>query len=202
MSVRERSDFHTMTSNAVVNEFVALEILEKNADDAHARAQRLGPSNLALKAKATLIEEESVENGEEEEDLRTNEEIKYDFNEFMALQTRAFWNKNKGSRPRDNSRFTSSATRPSGAKVRVCYNCGKTTISLWIAHMRERKIMVEDLFAKIEQSSLQARTRTSTTRTRTSTTRKVNKRRSMCLCIMRSGTPMEMMMMKKKVKPP
>ena len=80
MSIRERSDFLTMSSNAVVNEFVALEILEKNADDAHARAQRLGSSNLALKAKATLIEEESVEDGEEEEDLRTNEELKYDFN--------------------------------------------------------------------------------------------------------------------------
>ena len=107
MSVRERSDFHTMSSNAVVNEFVALEILEKNADDAHARAQRLGSSNLALKAKATIDDEEGVEDvEEEEEDLSTNEEIKYDFNEFMALQTRAFWNKNKGSRPRDNARFT------------------------------------------------------------------------------------------------
>ena len=39
MSVRERPDFHTMSSNAVLNEFVALEILEKNADDALARAQ-------------------------------------------------------------------------------------------------------------------------------------------------------------------
>ena len=129
MSVRERSDFHTMSSNAVVNEFVALEILEKNADDAHARAQRLGSSNLALKAKATLIDEEGGEDVEEEEDLRTNEEIKYDFNEFMDLQTKAFWNKNKGSRPRDNTRFKSSATRPSGAKVRVCYNCGQKTTS-------------------------------------------------------------------------
>ena len=114
-----------MSSNAVVNEFVALEILEKNADDAHARAQRLGSPNVALKAKVSINNEEYEEEVEEEEDLRTNEEIKYDFNEFMALQTRAFWNKNKGSRPRDNSKFTSSATRPSGAKVRVCYNCGQ-----------------------------------------------------------------------------
>ena len=89
MSLRERSDFHTMSSNAVVNEFVALEILEKNADDAHARAQRLGSSNLAIKTKASLNDEECVEEVEEEEDLRTNEELNYDFNEFMALETRA-----------------------------------------------------------------------------------------------------------------
>ena len=100
MSVRERSDFHTMSSNATVNEFVALEILEKNADDVHARAQRLGSSNVALKAKASLNDEVYEEEVDEEEDLRTNEELKYDFNEFMALQTRAFRNKNKGSRPR------------------------------------------------------------------------------------------------------
>ena len=61
MSVRERSNFHTMSSNAVVNEFVALEILEKNTNDSHARAQRLRSSNLALKAKAPLNDEECVE---------------------------------------------------------------------------------------------------------------------------------------------
>ena len=73
MSVRERSDFHTMSSNAVVNEFVALEVLEKTADDAHARSQRLGSPNVALKAKASLNDEYCVEEVDEEEDLRTNE---------------------------------------------------------------------------------------------------------------------------------
>ena len=120
MSVRERPDFHTMTSNAVLNEFVSLGILEKNADDALARAQRIDQPNLALKAKATYIEEVS---SEEEDCERSNEDIKYDFNEYMALKARAYWGKNKSSRPRDNTRFTSSATRPSGARVRSCYNC-------------------------------------------------------------------------------
>ena len=68
MAVRERPDFHTMSSNAVLNEFVALEILEKNADEALARAQHMSPQpKLALKAKASPIEEGNIEEEEEED---------------------------------------------------------------------------------------------------------------------------------------
>ena len=42
----------------------------------------LGSPNVALKAKVSTNNEECEEEVEEEEDLRTNEEIKYDFNEI------------------------------------------------------------------------------------------------------------------------
>ena len=77
--------------------------------------------NLTLKAKASYIDEEELECDDKE---RSHEDIKYAFNDHMALASRAFWGKNKNSRPRDNSRFTSSVTRPSGANMRSCYNYG------------------------------------------------------------------------------
>jgi hypothetical protein len=40
----------------------------------------------------------------------------------MALATKSFWTgRNKNLKSRDNSR---GASRPSGPKVRNCYNCG------------------------------------------------------------------------------
>ena len=64
--IRQRPDFHSMTSSEVLDEFVAMSILDKTADNAVLRSQRAKKPNLALKAKV-IVEEE-----EEEEDEESN----------------------------------------------------------------------------------------------------------------------------------
>ena len=49
-----------MTSSEVLDEFVAMSILDKTADNAVLRSQRAEKPNLALKAKVTMEEEEEV----------------------------------------------------------------------------------------------------------------------------------------------
>ena len=55
--IRQRPDFHTLISSEVLDEFVAMNILDKTADNAVLRSQQAKKPNLALKAKLT------VENG-------------------------------------------------------------------------------------------------------------------------------------------
>ena len=83
--IRQRPDFHSMTSSEVLDEFVAMSILEKTADNAVLRSQRAKKPNLALKAKANVEEE----NEEEEEDSNP-EDTKYAYHEHMALASRQF----------------------------------------------------------------------------------------------------------------
>ena len=66
--IRQRPDFHSMTSGEVLDEFVAMSILDKTADNAVLRSQRAKKPNLALKAKVNVEEEE------EEEDEESNPE--------------------------------------------------------------------------------------------------------------------------------
>ena len=74
--IRQRPDFHSMTSSEVLDEFVAMSILDKTVDNAVLRSQRAKKPNLALKAKV------SVEEEEEEEDEESNpEDMKYDLND-------------------------------------------------------------------------------------------------------------------------
>ena len=54
--IRQRPDFHSMTSSEVLDEFVAMSILDKTADNAVLRSQRTKKSNLALKAKVSVEE--------------------------------------------------------------------------------------------------------------------------------------------------
>ena len=77
--IRQRPDFHSMTSSEVLDEFVAMSILDKTADNAVLGSQRAKKPNLALKAKV-IVEEE-----EEEEDEESNpEDTKYDYQEPCA----------------------------------------------------------------------------------------------------------------------
>ena len=62
--IRQRPDFHTLTSSEVLDEFVAMNILDKTADNAVLRSQSAKKPNLALKAKVSVEEED--EEGEEE----------------------------------------------------------------------------------------------------------------------------------------
>ena len=52
--IGQRPDFHSLTSNEVLDEFVAMRILDKTADNAVLRSQRTKKPNLALKAKASV----------------------------------------------------------------------------------------------------------------------------------------------------
>src|SRR3990170_1803292 len=65
--IRQRPDFHTLSSSDVLDEFIAMNIMNKTADNALARAQRSKKAspNLALKAKAIPEEEEEEEEEEE-----------------------------------------------------------------------------------------------------------------------------------------
>ena len=51
--IRQRPDFHTLTSSEVLDEFIAMNIMNKTADNALARVRSKKSSpTLALKAKA------------------------------------------------------------------------------------------------------------------------------------------------------
>ena len=56
--IRQRPDFHTVSSSEVLDEFVAMRILDKTTDNAVMRSQRVKKPNLALKDKASVEEEE------------------------------------------------------------------------------------------------------------------------------------------------
>ena len=80
--IRQRLDFHSITSSEVLDEFVAMSILDKTANNVVLRSQRAKKPNLSLKAKVIV---------EEEEDEESNpEDTKYDYHEHMALASRQF----------------------------------------------------------------------------------------------------------------
>jgi hypothetical protein len=116
-----RVDFASMSSDDFLSEFISLTILKKNAEATLARALAIkggdGP-NLALKAKV----EEDTKREEEVEMIDWDpKDVKYSYHEHMALATKAFrTERNNNFKSRDNSR---GAPRPSGPKVRNCYNC-------------------------------------------------------------------------------
>ena len=58
--IRQRPDFHSMSSSNVLDEFIAMNILNKTVDNAldHVQQSRKDSPNLALKAKAVLEEDE------------------------------------------------------------------------------------------------------------------------------------------------
>ena len=94
--IRQRSDFHTLTSSEVLDQFVAMNILDNTADNAVLHSQRANKPNLALKAKASV----EVEDEEEEEEC-CPKDTKYAYHEHMALASRQFWSK-KNTRPNFN----------------------------------------------------------------------------------------------------
>ncbi|SPT16180.1 unnamed protein product [Triticum aestivum] len=117
--IRQRPDFHTLSSSEVLDEFVEMRILDKIADNAVLRSQRAKKPNLALKAKVSVEEED-----EEEEEESNPEDTKYDYHEHMALTSRQFWSK-KNTRPNFNKN-NSSGTKGK-QRVRTCYNCGNVS---------------------------------------------------------------------------
>ena len=78
-----------MTSNQVLDEFVAMEILDSTAELKLSRQRVTKTPSLALKAKEVQVDEE-----EDEEDVGP-EDTKYAYNEHMALASRQFWGNKK-----------------------------------------------------------------------------------------------------------
>ena len=56
--VRSRPDYYNLTSNDVLSEYVSLSIMEKNSKTNLARNQGIQGTNLALKAKVSLEDED------------------------------------------------------------------------------------------------------------------------------------------------
>ena len=54
----QRPYFHALSSSELLDEFVAMRLLDKTADNAVVRSQRAKKPNLALKAKVCGEEEE------------------------------------------------------------------------------------------------------------------------------------------------
>ena len=86
--IRQRLDFHTLSSSEVLDEFVAMRILDKTANNAVLRSQIAKKPNLALKAKVSVEEEDK-----EEEEESNPEDTKYAYHEHMALASWQFWSK-------------------------------------------------------------------------------------------------------------
>ena len=82
--IRHRPYLHSLSSSDVLDEFIAMNILNKTAHNALAHVQwlRKYSRNLALKANDVLEEDE-----EEEEEL-CPEDTKYAYHEHMALASR------------------------------------------------------------------------------------------------------------------
>jgi hypothetical protein len=59
--IHQRPDFHTLSSSEVLDEFIAMKILDKTTDNALLHAQQSKKPNLALRAKAIVEEEEEEE---------------------------------------------------------------------------------------------------------------------------------------------
>ena len=84
--IRQRPDFHSLTSSEVLDEFIAMNIMNKTADNALARVRsKKSTLSLALKAK-TISEEEE----EEEEEEGGPKDTKYAYHEHIALVSRQF----------------------------------------------------------------------------------------------------------------
>ena len=118
-AICQRLDFHALSSSEVLDEFVAMRILDKTADNVVLRSQRSKKPNLALKAKASVEEKD-----EEEEEEFCTEDTKYAYHKHMALASRQFWGK-KNTRPYFNKNNSSGAKGKQ--RVRTCYNCGNVS---------------------------------------------------------------------------
>jgi hypothetical protein len=97
-SIKGDANFWKMTAHDILQEIVARNISEKNADDALAHARGVRAPNLALKAKVSYHEEASLEEEEEEEIMGGSpEDMMYAHANNMALDERAFMNKWKST---------------------------------------------------------------------------------------------------------
>ena len=118
--IRQRLDFHTLTSIEVLDEFIAMNIMNKTADNVVARVRsKKSTPTLALKAKAIPEEEE------EEEEECFPKDTKYAYHEHIALASRQFLDNKRNSRPNFNKNNSSGVKFKK--RVRTCYNYGNVS---------------------------------------------------------------------------
>jgi hypothetical protein len=110
-----KPDFHTLSSNDVLDEFVAMNILNYTTDNSLAWVQRANKINLDFKAKVVQEEEECCP-----------EDTKYAYHEHMVLASRQFWGNKRNSKP-NYSKNNSSGSKSKRERVRTCYNCGNVS---------------------------------------------------------------------------
>src|SRR3954467_883638 len=113
--IRQIPDFRYLTSNQVLDEFVAMEILNDTAKTKITRHGGPQMQSLALKAKEVHFEEDV-----DEEDVGP-EDTKYAYHEHMALASRQFWSNKK------NVKSNPSSFKPKGQRIRTCFNCGNVS---------------------------------------------------------------------------
>src|ERR1043165_4438253 len=113
--IRQIPDFCDLTSNQVLDEFVAMEILDATAKTKITRHGGPKMQSLALRAKEVQFEEDV-----DEEDVGP-EDTKYAYNEHMALASRQFWSNKK------NFKSNSSSFKPKGQRIRTCFNFGNVS---------------------------------------------------------------------------
>src|SRR3954464_8014871 len=113
--IRQRPDFRDLTSNQVLDEFLAMEILDATAKTKITRHGGPKMQSLALRAKEVQFEEDV-----DEEDVGP-EDTKYAYNEHMALASRQFWSNKK------NFKSNTSSFKPKGQRIRTCFNCGNVS---------------------------------------------------------------------------
>ena len=122
-SLQGRYNYHLMTSNEVMQEMAAFKVAAKNAEDARARAIGMHKGvSLALKAK--VVEEEDEKFEVEPSSMRSPEEVKFAYHDFMALQASTFWKDPIKAKAMTDQRNFNGGRRSSGPRTRVCYNCG------------------------------------------------------------------------------
>src|SRR3954469_15292398 len=113
--IRQTPDFRDLTSNQVLDEFVAMEILDSTTKMNLARQHGPKMPSLASKAKEVQFEE-----NDDEEDVGP-EDTKYAYNEHMALASRQSWSNKK------NFKSNTSIFKPKGQRIRTCFNCGNVS---------------------------------------------------------------------------
>jgi hypothetical protein len=141
-AIRQNANFHSMTSNEVLSEIIALDISKKNADALVVRAHNAHKPNLALKVN----EHEESESYEDPVEW-SSDDFQSNYHEHMALAAKNFWdgNKTRSSRPRGNSRFSprdSPRAQKKGKRQELSTIAVPGVTSLWSDPLKEEKKMV------------------------------------------------------------
>ena len=90
-TLQGRHNYHTMTSNEVMQEMQAFKVAAKNAEDSRARAIGMSKGvTHALKAKVVDREEEEEEKWVDKSSTMSDEEKRVTHQEYLALAARTY----------------------------------------------------------------------------------------------------------------
>lgn len=122
-TLQGRHNYHTMTSNEVMQEMQAFKVAAKNAEDSRARAIGMSKGvSHALKAKVVTHEEEE-EGGVDKSSTMSDKEKRDTLHEHLALAARNYWKSPYKAKINLEQHAKSSSGKDGGGKMRTCYNC-------------------------------------------------------------------------------